>query len=110
MAAEGGAGESNRTVRVTGTLSNKAEVMEAFSEALTLPDWFGRNWDALADALGECDDTVVIIEEWGSAPPDVAATLRDVIDAATELAWSGPDVYAVVDDELDVAVIDDVES
>ncbi|MBA2946223.1 barstar family protein [Streptomyces himalayensis] len=29
----------------------KAEFMERCARALELPEWFGRNWDALADSL-----------------------------------------------------------
>lgn len=31
--------------------AHKAQVMEAFAGALGFPSWFGRNWDALDDAL-----------------------------------------------------------
>ncbi|MFI5661775.1 barstar family protein [Streptomyces sp. NPDC051684] len=32
---------------------DKDEFMERCAAALELPSWFGRNWDALADALGD---------------------------------------------------------
>jgi RNAse (barnase) inhibitor barstar len=32
-------------------IDDKASLLEAAATALELPDWFGRNWDALADAL-----------------------------------------------------------
>lgn len=32
-----------------------AAVFRAFAAALDLPDWFGHNWDALADSLGYLD-------------------------------------------------------
>ena len=28
-------------------------LLDALAEALEFPDWFGRNWDALADCLGD---------------------------------------------------------
>jgi hypothetical protein len=37
-------------------VTDKAALMDRCASALTLPDWFGRNWDALADSL--CDRTV----------------------------------------------------
>jgi hypothetical protein len=32
-------------------VADKAAFMERIVRALDLPDWFGRNWDALADSL-----------------------------------------------------------
>lgn len=32
---------------------NKAEVIARIAEALEFPDWFGHNWDALADCLSD---------------------------------------------------------
>ncbi|MFI5975840.1 barstar family protein [Streptomyces sp. NPDC051452] len=32
---------------------DKAGLMDAVARALALPDWFGRNWDALADSLAD---------------------------------------------------------
>ncbi|WP_420032598.1 barstar family protein [Streptomyces sp. cg28] len=32
---------------------DKAALMDRCAVALDLPQWFGRNWDALADALGD---------------------------------------------------------
>src|SRR3546814_19315064 len=31
---------------------DKDDVLDRFAAALPFPDWFGRNWDALADCLG----------------------------------------------------------
>ena len=48
---------------------DKAALMQRFAHALAFPDWFGHNWDALADALadlGWLDDVpgrVVLIED-----------------------------------------------
>ncbi|MFD1660785.1 barstar family protein [Streptomyces caeni] len=38
------------TLDLWGT-ADKAAFMERIVRALDLPDWFGRNWDALADSL-----------------------------------------------------------
>src|SRR3546814_314131 len=32
---------------------DKDDVLDRFAAALHFPDWFGRNWDALADCLGD---------------------------------------------------------
>lgn len=44
------AGLSTVALDLTG-VSDKAAFMERCARALGLPDWFGRNWDALADCL-----------------------------------------------------------
>ncbi|HET9380720.1 MAG TPA: barstar family protein [Streptomyces sp.] len=46
------------TGRLTVTLdldgvTDKAGLMDRCARALALPDWFGRNWDALADSLSD---------------------------------------------------------
>jgi hypothetical protein len=33
--------------------SGKGEVLAELARAIAAPDWFGHNWDALADALGD---------------------------------------------------------
>lgn len=34
-------------------VTDKAGLMDRAARALALPDWFGRNWDALADSLAD---------------------------------------------------------
>ncbi|MER6384715.1 barstar family protein [Streptomyces sp. NPDC001250] len=34
-------------------VTDKAGLMDRTARALALPDWFGRNWDALADSLSD---------------------------------------------------------
>ncbi|MGW1169603.1 barstar family protein [Streptomyces sp. NPDC001153] len=34
-------------------VTEKAGLMDRAARALALPGWFGRNWDALADSLGD---------------------------------------------------------
>ncbi len=35
------------------TAQGKGEVLAELARAIKAPDWFGHNWDALADALGD---------------------------------------------------------
>lgn len=35
------------------TAHGKGEVLAELARAINAPDWFGHNWDALADALGD---------------------------------------------------------
>ena len=36
-----------------GVAHSKGEVLAVLARAIEAPDWFGHNWDALADALGD---------------------------------------------------------
>ncbi|MCS0604515.1 barstar family protein [Streptomyces sp. LP11] len=36
-----------------GGVGDKAGLMDRVARALDLPDWFGRNWDALLDSLAD---------------------------------------------------------
>lgn len=42
------------------TAHGKGEVLAEMARAVKAPDWFGHNWDALADALGDLS--------WSNAP------------------------------------------
>ena len=61
-----------------------------FARALRFPDWFGLNWDALADSLGDlswlpASGYVLLIENasgWRAAAGEDAATLLEVLNAA----------------------------
>ena len=61
-------------------------MLDAFATDLELPDWFGRNWDALVDALRDLDAQrgVPIELVW-----DDAAALRerdrDAFDTVVEI-------------------------
>jgi hypothetical protein len=70
-----------------GDAHGKGEVLAELARAIAAPDWFGHNWDALADALGDLS--------WNEAPGyvlvlhgDVAAeeTLNEIL-AATVPFW-----------------------
>jgi RNAse (barnase) inhibitor barstar len=75
-------------------VADKAAFMERVVRALDLPDWFGRNWDALADSLA--DDTVwpapaarrgllLVVRDWqdyATARPGEWETAREVFAEA----------------------------
>ena len=84
---------SNSTLDVRVELADctdKADLLRRFAEAFRFPDWFGHNWDALADCLTDLS--------WLPAPayrvllcnpsalrtmhPDVLATTLDILDDA----------------------------
>lgn len=95
---------TERTVAVCrlGEHPTKASLLDGLADALDLPEWFGRNWDALADSL--CDlprPTVLLIDGLDRLDDAVAATLLEV---AVRAAWDkrrGPATLSVVlTDEL----------
>ena len=68
---------------------NKSCVMQQFSEALLLPDTFGRNWDALIDVLRDLQAT------------DIKQGLILMILGAESLHREAPEDYAVLRDILE---------
>ncbi|MET7477552.1 barstar family protein [Streptomyces sp. NPDC005648] len=77
-------------------VADKAGLMDRVAGALGLPDWFGRNWDALADSL--CDHTVwpegavekglsIVVRNWrpyAAARPEEWETAVDVLGEAVD--------------------------
>ncbi|MFZ4240753.1 barstar family protein [Streptomyces murinus] len=67
-------------------VTDKSGLMDAVARALHLPDWFGRNWDALLDSLS--DPSV-----W---PPEAAGPgLLLVVTGWEPYAQSRPDEWRV---------------
>ena len=89
-------------VRVVSGGDDKAGVLDAFATDLGLPDWFGRNWDALVDALRDLDARrgVPIELVW-----DHAAALRerdrDAFDTVVEILEQVADER----DDLNITVV-----
>ncbi|WP_328368270.1 barstar family protein [Streptomyces sp. NBC_00457] len=79
-------------------VTDKGGLMDRCARALSLPDWFGRNWDALADSLS--DHTVwpdgaveqgllVVVRNWqpyAAARPGEWETAREVFGQAADTA------------------------
>lgn len=74
---------------------SKAELMRRCGAALRVPEYFGANWDALADALGDLSwlpaapGRVVAVTSWAEfagARPEEWQTLQEVLEGAVE-AW-----------------------
>ena len=77
-------------------VTDKAGLMDRCARSLGLPDWFGRNWDALADSLS--DRTVwpegadgrgllLVVRGWrayADARPEEWATAQEVFAEAAE--------------------------
>lgn len=69
----------------TSSVGDKAGFLDAVSRAFGLPDYFGRNWDALADSLGDVDGergTVVVWDGWSefaAADENSFATALEIV-------------------------------
>lgn len=85
-----------KVVRVDlGACSGKVAGLACLARALRFPDWFGGNWDALSDAIGDLSwlpapGYVLVIENaraWRAADPDDFDTLLAILNEAAE-DWS----------------------
>ena len=79
-----------RSVRIVDGGADKKAALAAFAEGLALPDWFGKNLDALTDALRDLADE----------------TAREI-----ELVWDGTALKVLRDveaerDDLHITVIE----
>jgi RNAse (barnase) inhibitor barstar len=68
----------------TTGISDKAGFLDACATAFDLPRWFGRNWDALADSLGDRstgEPEIVLWTGWR----DLATGDPDALDVAVQI-------------------------
>ncbi|MEU0333759.1 barstar family protein [Streptomyces sp. NPDC006193] len=81
-------------------VTDKAGLMDRAARALALPDWFGRNWDALADSLADVTvwpeaaggrGLLIVVRGWqayAAARPAEWETAQEVFAHAVALAPS----------------------
>jgi RNAse (barnase) inhibitor barstar len=90
--------------RVNGPPS-KAALLDEIASALAFPDWFGRNWDALDDCLGDLSWLPVgpISLVWADPrslrdadPPSYATAIEILSDAAAASVDSPRPFYPVL--------------
>lgn len=70
---------------------DKHEILARFAQALRFPDWFGDNWDALADCLGDlswwpADGYLLLVEHAGAWRTDDAEAFGVLLDILNEAA------------------------
>lgn len=73
-------------------IGNKAEFLQAIAAALSFPDYFGQNWDALEDCLTDLDwlegDRVVLLYEqpdrFAQADPSEWEVALDILRSTVE--------------------------
>lgn len=79
--------------------ADTATLFARFAQALHFPEWFGHNWDALGDSLGDLSwlpatGYLLLIEHaggWLAQAPADAETLLAVLDDAAS-AWAAVEV------------------
>jgi barstar (barnase inhibitor) len=89
----------------------RQDVLQAIAEALGFPDWFGRNWDALEDCLGDLSwrparGYVLVFE--GFPRGDELGVLLDVLCSSAEFwaARSRPFFAVFIDPRRELALPD----
>lgn len=85
-------------------VSDKAGLMTACATAMRFPDWFGANWDALADCLGDLEwwpasrGRLLLVRNWqayAAARPEEWNSLQEIFaDAAAH--WRETETGLVV--------------
>ncbi|QNP73858.1 barstar family protein [Streptomyces roseirectus] len=67
-------------------VTDRPGLMDRFADGLNLPDWFGRNWDALADVLRDVPEgRRVVVRDWrayAKARPEEWEIALDVLQEA----------------------------
>ena len=78
------------------TAQTKPEFLARVGEALDFPDWYGRNFDALADCLTDVDrgdGTVLLWDGWGAfarAEPQAFSVALSVLGTRVHADRGGP--------------------
>ena len=80
---------------------SEAPALTAIAKALDFPDWFGNNWDALEDCLGDlswrnASGHVIVFARHEKLPKDDLGVLIDVLKSSAEFwAERGAPFFAV---------------
>lgn len=100
-------------------VTDKEGFLDAISKALSFPDWFGHNWDALADCLNDlswmaADGYVIVLEHAdafaAASPTDFATALSILQDAADSWREEGIPLWTLVGTRSDgIAWLQDIE-
>lgn len=74
-------------------VKSKDELLKTIARALAFPDWFGGNWDALEDCLGDLswrpgEGHVVLFRQAQDVAADDLGVLLDVLASSAEY-WAG---------------------
>jgi hypothetical protein len=75
--------------------ATKAEVLDRIEKQLMLPEWFGRNWDALEDCLKESGGVLLFYDYQGIAADDLGVLLDVLRSSAEFCAGEGDPFFAI---------------
>lgn len=76
--------------------TDKASFLDRCQRAFDLPDWFGHNWDALADCIDDIQDEPGVLVALGGAE-HLSDHDREVVrEIFTERVELGPNPFVVV--------------
>ena len=71
-------------------ISDREELFDVLSSSLNLPEYFGRNWDALADSLSDVGQghpgAIVRLKGLNTIPPELAEPLVDILQGRVDEA------------------------
>lgn len=91
-------------------VTDKEGFLDAIGKALSFPDWFGHNWDALADCLTDlswmpADGYVIVLDNAdafaAASPADFATALSILQDAADSWREEGVPLWTLVGTRAD---------
>jgi RNAse (barnase) inhibitor barstar len=107
------AGLTRWTVDLAG-VKTKDELLAALARRLEFPEWFGGNWDALNDVLGEMAWeqpggvvlTLAHCGELAQADPESLETALEVLDNVAEGCYDEDIPFWVFVDGIDPAAFD----
>jgi RNAse (barnase) inhibitor barstar len=108
-------GSDLRLTRIDLTnVADKQALLERIARALAFPHWFGANWDALEDCLGDlawlnANGNVLVFQNAEHLPADERGVLVDVLASSAEFwAERGKSFFAVFIDPRGALLLPDL--
>ena len=82
--------------------------LQSIARALSFPEWFGQNWDALEDCLSEVRG-YLLVHDYQAIPADDLGVLLDVLASSAEFhAEQGEPFFAIFVDPQNALDLDDL--
>ena len=90
-----------------GDCTDKPALLQCIARAYQFPEWFGHNWDALADALGDlswlpADGYLTLVRGIDALPPEIdrdTTTLLEILhETASDWTADGIPFWILIED------------